>query len=145
MRIIAFLKIVIERPLCKCIGPYLPERSQVHRIGIAKKKKPVFFPQLGQQLYALGGKVEQQRIPAVHNGLIRHGKPRQLPDRIDELTVVDPRDLIVLEKRGSKSMAEIFPEILYSERNEGILSPLVVQVENDAAQVEYDILDALHG
>jgi hypothetical protein len=41
-------------------------------------------------------------------------------------------------------VTEIFPEIFYAEGDESIFCPPVIQVQDDAAQVEDDVFDTLH-
>src|SRR5271169_2092570 len=114
------------------------------RICIAKKKEPVALAQLSQQADRLGGKVQEECIPAVDYGLIGRGAAGQLSDGVDKFPIADPADLIVPEEGGCMANAEILPDASDTEGGKSLFWTPVIQIEDDTAQVKDDIFYALH-
>src|SRR5260221_5042493 len=100
MGIISLFEMIFQAASAKGLAVGLLQSCQMKRIGTAEKEEPILFPQLSQQLDAFGRKVEQQRIPAIDDGLVGYGKSRQLSDRVDKLLVGEPAHLILLKERA---------------------------------------------
>ena len=135
---------LVERfgTICLLVG--LAQFFQMKGICITEEKDPVLLTEIAEQLDTFGRKIQQQGVPGFDDVLIAGRQTCQLFYRIDELPVVDFSDLVIGKERGSMSVSEIFAEGLRAKPDKRLFCELVVEIDDDTAQIEDDIFDALH-
>src|ERR1700722_1920729 len=144
MGVISFFEMIVQCFRSKGIGIDLLEGGEVQGIGVAEKKDAVAFPEMPEQLDAFRREIQQERVPTVDDGLLGDLGAGQFANGVDELTVRYFADLIVFKKGSRVPMTEILPDVLYPQVGKGFFRTAIVQVDDDAAQIENDIPDALH-
>src|SRR5580698_1158658 len=107
MGVIRFFEMIVQCSRSKGIGIDLLERGKVEGIGVAEQEDAVAFSEMPEQLDAFRRKIEQERIPAVDDGLVGGVGIGQFADRVDELPVRYFADLILLKEGGRMPMTEI--------------------------------------